>query len=130
MGNLTKRSLLFGRPFNSSLITRKRSIYLGNALAAKWRFAEAITCYRQAIRLKLDHAEAHKNLGASFKSLGRLDEAIACYRQAILIKPDYTDAYSNLGNAMKDAGPLEEAIATYRKVVQLKPDFAAATTVI
>ncbi len=42
---------------------------------------EAVACYRRAVELKPDFAEAHNNLGNAFKDQGELDEAAACYRR-------------------------------------------------
>ena len=49
---------------------------------------EAVACYRRALELKPDYAEAHNNLGVVFKDQGKLDEAVACCRRALELKPD------------------------------------------
>ena len=49
---------------------------------------EAVACYRRALELKPDYAEAHNNLGNALKDQGKLDEAVACYRRALELKPD------------------------------------------
>ena len=87
---------------------------------------EAVACYRRALELKPDYAEAHNNLGIALKDQGKLDEAVACYRRALELKPDYAEAHNNLGNALKDQGKLDEAVACYRRALELKPDFAEA----
>ena len=87
---------------------------------------EAVACYRRALELKPDYAEAHNNLGNALKDQGKLDEAIACYRRALELKPDYAEAHNNLGNAFKDQGKLDEAVACYRRALELKPDYAEA----
>jgi predicted O-linked N-acetylglucosamine transferase (SPINDLY family) len=87
---------------------------------------EAATCYRRALELKPDYAEAHNNLGVALKDQGRLDEAVACYRRALELKPDFAEAPNNLGNALKDQGKLDEAVACYRRALELKPDYGVA----
>ena len=87
---------------------------------------EAVACYRRALELKPDFAEAHNNLGIAFKDQGKLDEAVACYRRALELKPDFAEAHNNLGNALKDQGKLDEAVACYRRALELKPDYAEA----
>ena len=87
---------------------------------------EAIACYRRALELKPDYAEAHNNLGNALKDQGKLDEAVACYRRALELKPDYAEAHNNLGIALKDQGKLDEAVACYRRALELKPDYAEA----
>ena len=84
---------------------------------------EAIACYRRALELKPDYAEAHNNLGNALKDQGKLDEAVACYRRALELKPDYAEAHNNLGNVLKDQGKLDEAVACYRRALELKPDY-------
>ena len=69
---------------------------LGNALKDQGKLDEAVACYRRALELKPDFAEAHNNLGNALKDQGKLDEAIACYRRALELKPDYAEAHSNL----------------------------------
>ena len=53
---------------------------------------EAVACYRRALELKPDYAEAHNNLGNALKDQGKLDEAVACYRRALELKPDFAEA--------------------------------------
>ena len=87
---------------------------------------EAVACYRRALELKPDFAEAHNNLGNALNDQGKLDEAVACYRRALELMPDFAEAHSNLGNALNDQGKLDEAAACYRRALELMPDFAEA----
>ncbi len=86
----------------------------------------AIACYRRALDLKPDYAEAHNNLGNAFKDQGKLDGALACCRRALELKPNFAEAHNTLGNALKDEGMLDEAVACYRRALELKPDWAKA----
>jgi tetratricopeptide (TPR) repeat protein len=99
---------------------------LGEAYRALHKVPEAIACYRRALELKPDFAQARNNLGIALKDQGKFDEAIDCWRRTLELKPDYTDAQNNLGAAFKDQGKLDEAIACCRRVVELKPDDAVA----
>ncbi len=87
---------------------------------------EALACWRRALELRPDFAEAHNNLGNALKDQGELDQAIACYRRALQLKPDYAEALHNLGLAWNDQGKFDEAVACYRRALQLKPDYAEA----
>ena len=98
----------------------------GQCLQDQGKLDEAVACYRRALELKPDYAEAHNNLGNALKEQGKLDEAVACYRRALELKPDYAEAHNNLGNALKDQGKLDEAVACYRRALELKPDYAEA----
>ena len=99
---------------------------LGEAYRALHRISEAVACYRRALELNPDYAEAHNNLGIALKDQGQLDEAVACCRRALELKPDYAEAHNNLGLALKEQGKLDEAVACYRRALELKPDYAEA----
>ena len=62
---------------------------------------EAVACYRRALELKPDYAEAHANLGNTFKDRGKLDEAVASYRRALALKPSCAKRHNNLGNTLR-----------------------------
>ena len=64
----------------------------GKPIVPCGRIPEAVACYRRALELKPDYAEAHNNLGNALKDQGKLDEAVACYRRALELKPDYAEA--------------------------------------
>ena len=87
---------------------------------------QAVACYRRALELKPDYAEAHISLGNALREQGKLDEAVACCRRATELKPDSAEAHSNLGIALKEQGKLDEALACYRRALELKPDYAEA----
>ena len=66
------------------------------------KIKEAIECYKKAISIKPDYAEAHNNIGNAFHDQGKLKEAIGAYNSAISIKPDYAEAYCHMGIALYD----------------------------
>ncbi len=101
-----------------------RHYNLGLALNKQGKLDEAVACYRRALQLRPDHADAHYHLGNALKDLGRLDEAIPCYRRTLELKPDFAEAHSNLGVALKDQGNLDEAVACYRRALQRNPNLA------
>ena len=55
-----------------------------------------MACYRTALALKPNYAEAHNSLGVALQGQGKLDEAVASYRQALALMPDFASAHSNL----------------------------------
>ena len=87
---------------------------------------EAIACYRQALSLKPDFAEAQVNLGNEFKDRRQLAEAIECYQKAIAIKPDFVEAHGNLGDTYKIQGDFDRAMDCYQRALSLKPDYPEA----
>jgi tetratricopeptide (TPR) repeat protein len=87
---------------------------------------DAITSYRDALRLDPDLSQAHVNLGNALAELGRADDAVASYRAALAISPDIAEAHNNLGNALKGKGLLNDAVASYQEALRIAPDFPQA----
>src|SRR5262249_45230592 len=85
------------------------------ALKDKGQLDEAITEYREAIRIKKDDPVAHRNLGGALRDKGRLDEAIAEFREAIRLKKDDAEAHLNLGQALGEQGHFAEALSHLRR---------------
>ena len=99
---------------------------LGNRLQAEGKLDEAISHYREAIRIKPKYARAHYNLGCALFRLDGLDEAISCYNKALELKPDYAEAENNLGALLAKQRRFHEAIGHFRQALQIKPDYAEA----
>ena len=83
----------------------------------------AAACFRQAIGLQPDYAEAHNNLGTILQTQGFLEEAVVCYQQALQIYPDSALVHSNLASVQQVRGDLERAEAGYRQVLRLDPNY-------
>jgi tetratricopeptide (TPR) repeat protein len=52
-------------------------------------------CYREALRLRPEYAEAHNNLGVLLRSRGDDENAERHYQQALVARPDYPEAHLN-----------------------------------
>ena len=92
---------------------------LGSILAGRGEFAEAITDFREIVRIKPDYVLAYHNLGLALANHGEVDEAITYYLKALEIRPDYLDAHLSLGNALVSCGRLDEAFDHYQKALRL-----------
>ncbi len=79
----------------------------GATAAGQGQLDEAEACFRQAVTLKPDYAEAHYNLGLSLRDQGKLDDTVASFRRALTLKPDYAEAHNNLGLTLHDQGKLD-----------------------
>jgi predicted O-linked N-acetylglucosamine transferase (SPINDLY family) len=90
------------------------------------RFAEAVACFEQALRLRPDSAATCNNLGLALLQLGRTDEAVLRFRQAVALQPDLAQAHNNLGLALLHQGRREEALDSLRRAVALEPELAQA----
>ena len=100
----------------------------GFSLISLGRHDEAVACFRKALEIQPDYANAHSNLGNTLQAKGDLDGAISEYRTALRLKPDFAGAHYNLGNALDAKGDLDGAIAEFRTAIRLQPDHANART--
>lgn len=94
----------------------------GLAFLAEDHVDKAIACYRRALHVQPDNAEAYNRLGYSFAVQEKREEAIECYRRAIMLRPDYADAYANQGNIFLCWSQFDDALACYREQLRLEPD--------
>jgi tetratricopeptide (TPR) repeat protein len=90
------------------------------------RLADAEACYRKALAVKPDHADALHLLGVLAHQVGRHDVAVGLIGQAIGRNSQNPIFFSNLGVALKAQGRLDEVIAACRRAIQLRPDYAEA----
>jgi tetratricopeptide (TPR) repeat protein len=93
-------------------------------LVGAGRLAEAVSYYREAVRLKPDSYESHISLGNALSKRGLLDEATAVYREAIRLKPNYEPTRYNLSLVLARKGLFGEAIAEGREAIRILPKHA------
>ena len=99
---------------------------LGVVLAKQGKFEEAISRYRESLRINPNFSDAHYNLGITLFKLGKTDKSIYYLREAQRIKPYHADAHSNLGNALAKQGKFDEAVEHFIKALRIKPHDATA----
>ncbi len=87
---------------------------------------EAISSYKQVLKLDPNYAPAHINLGTLYYNQSDYELAEEHYRKAIECDPRYALAYFDLGNVLDETQRLEEAIAAYKVALQLAPTYADA----
>src|SRR5579875_3914858 len=90
------------------------------------RYAEAVTAYKEALRLKPDDEAAWVNLGFAYDHLGQYDKAVSAEQEAIRLKPDDADAWRGLGAAYGLLGQYDKAVSASQEAIRLKPDDEAA----
>jgi tetratricopeptide (TPR) repeat protein len=92
------------------------------------RQAEAIEAYREVLRLKPDHPDAHFGLGVELARLpGKKDEAMLAYQRAIELRPAFAEAHHALALELaRQPGRLEEAVTHLEAALRAKPRFAEA----
>ena len=94
---------------------------LGIALAERGEVDQAISQYKESLKLYSDDPETHYNLGNALLKKGQIDEAIAQCREGIRLNPRDPDAHVALGNALLTEREVDEAIAEYSKAVEIWP---------
>jgi len=99
---------------------------LGVSLAEKRQDGRAIECYRRALRIWQEYADAHANLAAAPYRREKIDEAIGYYRRAIQIDPARPDWRYALGKALAARGDDREATEQFKEAVRLEPDHPGA----
>jgi tetratricopeptide (TPR) repeat protein len=105
-------------------------IDLGVALAQLGRLAEAIDCYRDALRLDPVSAEAHYDLGQALAADHRPTEALAEFRAALKSRPNFTMAHLRLADVLAQSGAKDQALLEYRAAARLDPDSAYAQEMV
>lgn len=94
----------------------------GNAFFAEGKLDAAADCYRQALELERDYAEAHNNLAHIYLQQGRDEEAESHLARAIELKPGLANAHFNLGKLFQKTGRTERALAAYDEALALSPN--------
>lgn len=74
---------------------------MGNTLREMQDSKGALMCFKKAIEINPNFADAHCNLASIYKDMGNIVEAIALYKIALKIKPNFPDAYCNLAHCLQ-----------------------------
>jgi len=84
----------------------------------------AIICYRRALELQPNYADAHYNLAQAYLRQARLPLAAEALRRAVALQPACARFFCSLGHVLSRQGEVEEAEACYHRVLALQPDYA------
>jgi tetratricopeptide (TPR) repeat protein len=92
---------------------------------SEWSEEEA-QCYREALRLRPDYAEAHVNYAILLRARGDVTEATRHYQEALRLRPDYPEAHYAYAALLAERGSLAGAAEHYRAALRLRPDYVDA----
>jgi Flp pilus assembly protein TadD len=87
------------------------SYFRGLAFERAGKPEEAVTAFRDAVKLDSNNAEAHLSLGKAEMSVGRLDAAISELQEALRLSPTNDQARRLLSKAYTRAGDKKRAAA-------------------
>ena len=90
------------------------------------RHEQAISAYRQALRIDPSLPAVWPYLGGAYGTLKRYDDAIAAYRQALRLDPDDADAWNSLGLTYHLIKSYDDAINAYRQALRINPEHVRA----
>jgi Tfp pilus assembly protein PilF len=93
---------------------------LGAVLDEQGKTEQAITHFRESLRLRPDHTDARNNWGIALARRGRWQEAIAQYRAAVALEPNTIEPRLNLADAFEKVGRTAEA-AEQRGIAERLP---------
>jgi tetratricopeptide (TPR) repeat protein len=88
--------------------------------------AQALTHFRESLRMKPRSPDAHFNVGVALMAAGRYRDATLRYEEALRLDPTFAAAHNNLGNAFEKLGDRDQALFHYRQALRLRPGYASA----
>ena len=99
-------------------------IWLGQALRYAGRHEEAVTMYKEAIRLNpIPHAMYYHILSITYSLLGQYEQAITLGKKAIRVEPNNLSSHIYLAVAYSLSGQEEEARIEVKKVLRINPKY-------
>jgi predicted O-linked N-acetylglucosamine transferase (SPINDLY family) len=79
---------------------------------------EAVVCFRRALELKPDYADAHTNLADALREQNQFAEAVDCYSQAWKLEPDNAAVLAQLVNQLQQLCNWQDLEEKAQRVVQ------------
>ncbi len=99
---------------------------LGVYLAETGQIDASIEHYREAIRIKPNHANANNNLGNELVKKGRPEEAVPYFRNALRRSSRDPEIHNNFGVALALAGETDRAIDHFETALKIRPNYPEA----
>jgi tetratricopeptide (TPR) repeat protein len=87
------------------------------------RQQEAIECYKRAVSIDPNYADAWGNMGVSYGLMGNHQQALECFEKALGIHPEDAQWLHMKAVALQKLGKVQEAFEAYAKAERLDPRF-------
>jgi tetratricopeptide (TPR) repeat protein len=117
---------LFSRKAGSVLPNADLWVQQGNLHASQQQWQAALGCYREAVRVDPNHAQAHAYVANVLRQLHDDDAAMLAYDRAIAVKPDYAEAHYNRGTLLQQMRQTLAALESFDAALSINSSFAEA----
>ena len=94
---------------------------LGTCYSAKVELVAAELCFRKALALDPNYADAWANLGLMLTDAKRFQDARAVLEQASAVAPRHEGILCNLAQVYHELSMTQKSLDTYRRVVEMNP---------
>jgi len=94
----------------------------GTEFSKQNKFAEAIECFDEAIKINPMFELPWVNKGLALFNLKDYEKASECFEKAIEINPKFGGAWENRGKALINLGRNEEALECLNKAIEYEPE--------
>lgn len=88
--------------------------------------SDPLEAYQQALKLDVDFADSHYDLGQTLYRQGDWRGAIDAYKKAIALQPNLLDALIGLGDSFSHLGAWEDATSVYQQALKIDPSSSTA----
>ena len=92
----------------------------------KNNYDDAITSYKEALKLNSESAECHFNLASAYNDKGEAEKALFHFKESAEHDPGNAETYFNLGVLYERRGNYGEARSYYEKALNVNPDMEMA----
>ncbi|MBI3397715.1 MAG: tetratricopeptide repeat protein [Deltaproteobacteria bacterium] len=97
-------------PGDKSLAQAKEYFDKGVQFSLKGQYNEAVSSYKESLKLNPRSAEAHSNLGFTYLDKGDIDGAVSEQKEALAINPNFPNAFYGMALAYEKKGNKQETI--------------------
>jgi tetratricopeptide (TPR) repeat protein len=87
-------------------------------------YADAISDFKNVVKLNPEHAMAFTNMAYSYRKLGKFKRAIKLYQKALAIDPNLAEAHEYMGGALVELGKVDQAKQHLAILEKLDPKLA------
>src|SRR5512135_2661216 len=91
----------------------------GDVLRARFAYADALTCYRTALRKDKKNAVLYNKAGIAELQMKRMKAAQKDFERAVKHNRNYAEAYNNLGVIFYMNKAYVRSVEQYQKAIQL-----------